>query len=164
MDLYEWFIVAILVLWMFSAPQDRNALRIVLIASLFSETIVGVVTRQIHGAWKLAIPGAVEILTIMALLQWGRNRTAYIQAALLIVAWLAHVFCYLDIKLGSDFVYSRYEGIIYAVALGQILACHDTIAHCFRSVRNWLWSVGRGGVRFGSRRAALLHPPSGSGV
>lgn len=128
MNWYPLFAGSIVALWAFSSPRDRNALRIVLVATLASFVLTEGVTRQIVGAWKLVIPGTVEILTIAALFRWSRNLTGYIQAALLTVAWAAHLFCYMDIVLRTDLVYSRYETIIQAVAVGQLLACHDTLA------------------------------------
>jgi len=114
-------------MWALSSSKDRNALRIVLIASLASEVIVDEITRQIASAWKLVIPGAVEIATILALLRWARNRTGYWQAGLLIVAWIAHVLCYVDCWLKTDIVYSRYEAILYSVSAGQLVTCYDTM-------------------------------------
>ncbi len=127
MDLYQTFIAAVFVLWIFSTPRDRNALRIVLIASLASEVIVDEITRPIHGAWKLVIPSGVEFITILALLKWARNRTGILQASLLVIAWLAHLLCYADIALKTDLVYSRYETIIYLVSAGQLATCYDTM-------------------------------------
>jgi hypothetical protein len=124
---YHAFIVCVFLLWLASTSRDRNALRIVLIASLVSEVVVELVTHQIHGAWKLAIPGALETLTILAMLHWARNRTGYLQASLLIVAWLAHLICYVDIIARTDWIYSRYEIIIQMVAVGQLAACYDTL-------------------------------------
>jgi hypothetical protein len=77
-DWYNAFLLAVFLLWAISTPRDRNALRIVLIASLASEVIVDNITHQIHGAWKLIIPGALEIATILALLKWARNPTGYL--------------------------------------------------------------------------------------
>ncbi len=127
LDWYHLFIFCVFLLWIASTPRDRNALRIVLIASIFSEVIVDLVTRDIHGAWKLIIPGMVETLTIMAMLRWSRNTTGYLQAGCLIVAWLAHLLCYVDVALKTDLVYSKYEHIIMAVAVGQLAACYDTV-------------------------------------
>jgi hypothetical protein len=146
-DLYECWTLAVLVLWAASSSRDRNALRIVLIASLASEVIVEGVTRNIHGAWKLAIPGAVETLTILSLLQWANNRTGLLQIACLFVAWLAHAFCYLDLALKTDIVYSRYETIIALVAIAQILVCYDTLARCGRGVAAGVDAVFSGRCR-----------------
>lgn len=102
-------------------------MRVVLIASLASEVIVHGITHHIHGSWKLVIPGAVEVLTILAMLQWSRNRTGYIQVCLLTIAWLSHLLCYVDVVLKTDIVYSRYETILMCVAVGQLAACYDTM-------------------------------------
>lgn len=85
------------------------------------------ITNRILGAWKLVIPGALEILTILALLKWARNRTGITQAGLLVIAWLAHVLCYWDCILKTDIVYSRYEAILFWVAVGQLATCYDTM-------------------------------------
>lgn len=142
-DWYYVFLACVLILWLVSTPRDRNALRIVLIASLASEVIVDGITQHIQGAWKLVIPGALEILTILALLKWARNRTGITQAGLLVFAWLAHVLCYLDIALKTDLVYSRYETILFWVSAGQLVTCYDTMR--FNLVRiytaaNFCWS------------------------
>ncbi len=134
MDWYQTFILVILFLWLVSTPRDRDALRVVLIASLFSEVIVDFITHNIHGAWKLAIPGAVEVLTIVSLLTWAKGPTGFAQAYLLLIAWLAHVLCYLDVAMKTDLVYSRYETIIQLVAVAQIIAFHDTLASCGRGL------------------------------
>lgn len=161
---YYAFIVCVFLLWLASTSRDRNALRIVLIASLASEVIVELVTHQIHGAWKLAIPGALETLTILALLHWARNRTGHMQACLLIIAWLAHLLCYLDAVWKTDLVYSRYEIIIQMVAVGQLAACYDTLifnAGRLRSVAN---SIRAGSVErlFPARTRASLLPDGSS--
>lgn len=126
-DWYTLFIACTLLLWIGSSPRDRNALRILLIASLFSAAIVDGFTHQIEGSWKLIIPGAMETLTVLALLKWARNRTGIMQAGLLVFAWLAHFLCYVDITLKTDLVYSRYEAILFWVSVGQLATCYDTM-------------------------------------
>ena len=101
------------------------------------------ITHQIEGAWKLVIPGALEILTILALLKWARNRTGIMQAGLLVFAWLAHVLCYLDIFLKTDLVYSRYEDILFWVAVGQLATCYDTMYFNFGILYNAITSAFR---------------------
>jgi hypothetical protein len=154
-DWYTWFLLCVLLLWTLSTPRDRNALRIILLSSLASLVTVELLTHQIHGAWKLVVPGAIETLTILSLLQFARNRTGYIQAALLVVAWLAHAGCYLDIALKTDLVYSRYEAVIQLVAIAQILACHETLARCGGLTASWLHSKWNG--RGGSFRTARVY-------
>jgi hypothetical protein len=164
---YEIFLACVLVLWALSTPRDRNALRIVLIASLFSEGVVELVTHQITGAWKLAIPGAVETLTIVALFQWARNRTGYLQISLLSVAWLAHLLCYFDVLFKTDLVYSRYEAIIQTVAVGQLAACHDTVFSFLGRCRAGIESLRARsgvGVPVASLRPDLLPNPRREGV
>lgn len=126
-DWYHVFIAAVFILWAISTPRDKNALRIVLIASLVSEVMVDEITQNIAGAWKLIMPGALEIGTILALLKWARNRTGYLQAGLLVIAWVAHLLCYVDFTLKTDLVYSRYEDIIFWVSVGQLATCYDTM-------------------------------------
>lgn len=126
-DWYHCFIAAVFILWAISTPRDKNALRIVLIASLTSEVMVDEITQQIEGAWKMIMPGALEIATILAMLKWARNRTGYLQAGLLVIAWVAHLLCYVDFTLKTDLVYSKYEGIIFWVSVGQLATCYDTM-------------------------------------
>lgn len=142
-DWYHWFIAAVLLLWAVSTSRDRNALRIVLIASLASEVIVDNITHQIHGAWKLIIPGALEVATIFALLKWARNRTGITQAGLLLFAWLAHVLCYIDVALKTDIVYSHYEAILLWVSVGQLATCYDTMHFNFQRVYMATAALGR---------------------
>lgn len=126
-DWYFVFMSLVLVLWAFASPRDRNALRIVLIASLASEVIVDGITCHINGAAKLAIPGCVEILTILALFKWSKNRTGIMQSGLLMIAWLDHFLCYIDCLTKTDIVYSRYETILLWVSVGQLAAFYDTL-------------------------------------
>ncbi len=161
-DWYSYFLLCVLILWALSSPRDRNALRIVLIASLASEVIVDFITHQIHAPWKLVIPGLLETLTILALLKWARNRTGYLNVGCLCIAWLAHLLCYLDVWLKTNMVYSRYEGIIMVVAIGQLLACHDTIIST--SERAYTWASGLWRVPSASRCAAVSSNPRREGV
>lgn len=155
---YFFFLGCILFLLAFATNRDRNALRIILIASIVSEVLVVFVTRQIHAPWKLVVPGAVETLTILALLSYGRTRTAFFQAVLLIVAWWSHIQCYLDLIWNTNVVYDHYEKILSVVAVLQLLACYDTIFSIGRSVQGWgdAWAARLRGVHSGSSRAALL--------
>lgn len=140
-DWYIWFLLCVLILWALSVPRDRYALRIILIASLASEILV-MFTRQIHAPWKMAVPGMVETLTILALLQWAKNRTGHLNIGLLSVAWVAHVFCYLDVWLRTDIVYSRYEAILFLVAVAQLCTFHATFARCGGLIVGLLNSIG----------------------
>jgi len=162
LDWYQLFIGCVLILWALSTPQDRNALRIVLIASLASEGIVDFITRQIHAPWKLVIPGAVETLTIIAMLSWARNRTGYLQAGLLFVAWIAHLLCYLHLKTGGQlpFFYDNYEAIIQVVAVGQLAVCYDTLRSIPVRLYYTFKSLGFAGgwsVHDAVVRSAILH-------
>lgn len=138
LDWYSGFLLCVLVLWAFASPRDKNALRIVLIATLFSEVLVDAVTSHFSGAWKLIIPGAVETCTILALLKWAKNRTGIMQAACLVVAWFAHFLCYTDIVFQTDVVYSRYEVILFWVSLAQLAAFHDTLHYNLGRIRDYL--------------------------
>lgn len=157
---YTAWTFCVFALWLASTPKDRVSLRIILIASIVSWVLVDFVTRPIPGAWKLVIPGAVEVATIGALMQWGRNRTAYIQVVLLLVAWLAHIVCWIDVIHGTDYIYSNYDILIQAVAVGQLIACYDTLlsapartlAYC-RQLRGG----GFGGIRTASPSCGVLH-------
>ena len=147
MTWYQLFILAVIALRLVAVPRDRNALSIVLVASLVSTLLVHFVTHEITGAWKLAVPGAVEVLTISALMYFSPNRTGLLQSCCLLVAWMAHAFCYLDIVLRTDIVYSRYETILALVAIAQIIVCYDTLAHCGRAVAAGFAAVPFGGSR-----------------
>lgn len=116
---------------MFAAPADRNALRVVAAATLASKFVVTPMQAHYVYSWNLIFPILLETLTVVALVQFGyRNRTAYLQAVCLAVAWIAHVFCLIDIKLNTDIVYSNYETILYCVAASQVLVCFQTLARC----------------------------------
>lgn len=116
------------------------------------------ITHQISGAWKLVIPGALEILTILALLKWARNRTGILQAGLLVFAWLTHLVCYMDIVIGTDLIYSRYEAIIFWVSMAQLAACYDTVCFNFEracSSASAIWANGFLGIPHASHGSAL---------
>ncbi len=163
LDWYHGFLAAVFLLWLGAAPIDRNALRIILIASLASEALVDLVTRQMTAPWKLVIPGALEVLTIAAMLRFSRNRTGYWQAALLALAWAAHLLCYFDIAMRTDLVYSRYETIIQMVAVGQLAACYETIVHIAGRVRLWSESCWHGRRRFVRSPSSAAHLLCGKG-
>jgi hypothetical protein len=161
-DWYHWFLLCALILWTQSTPQDRSALRILLIASLASEVITELVTDNMPYAESLVIPCSVEILTAFSFLRWAKNRTGYMQIRILAVAWIAHILCYVDTWLKTDLVYSRYEIIIQMVAAGQLAACNDTLFSIAGRIRSFINSfrVGCSQHLFPARhRAGLL--PSG---
>ncbi len=147
MNWYFYFVASVLLLWGFSSPRDRNALRIILLATLASLLITEGVTRQITGSWKLVVPATVEALTIIALLRFSKNLTGYLQAGLLGIAWATHVLCYIDLRAGTNLVYDDYERILGVLAMGQILACHDTFAHIASRVVALVESLRRHSVR-----------------
>ena len=162
MTWYHGFIACAFLLWLGSSPRDRNALRIILLASLASWLVVQLVTHQIHGAWKLVVPGAVEVATIAAILKWSPNRTGYIQSVLLAAAWLAHLLCYVDLKTGGQmpFFYDHYETIIQVVAVGQLAACYDTLHTVAVRMYHAASSLRFGGgwiLRDSTLRASVLH-------
>jgi len=144
---YPAYILVLIALRIWATPRDRNALSIILVASFFSTLLVHFVTHEITGAWKLAVPGAVEVLTITALMTLSPNRTGLLQSCCLLVAWSAHALCYLDIVWQTDIVYSRYETVLSLVAIFQIIACYDTLAHCGRAVAAGVAAVLFGGGR-----------------
>lgn len=159
---YYAFLGCVVVLWAFSVPQDRNALRIVLFFSLTGIALVTLVTTNIHGPWKLAIHGTHEVLTIVCLFMWAPNRTGFLQACLLWIAWLAHLLCYLHLKTGGQlpFFYDHYETIIQVVAVGQLAACYDTLRSILISLYRSFKSLGLGGgwsVPDTAIRSAILH-------
>lgn len=138
------FPLCLLFLLVWSTPKDRAALWIVTLSNFVGWLLVLTVTRQIHAPWKLVIPGAGETLTILALITLGRNRSSYIQAVLLLIAWCAHLLCYLDCQTGSNLVYDHYEQILALVAVGQLLGFHDTYFNLARRVQRWghIWASG----------------------
>jgi hypothetical protein len=158
---YYGFALAVLLLWIFSSPKDKMALRIILLATIGS-MIITTYTRTVNAPWKLIVPATVEMLTIIALLHWARNRTGYTQAGLLVIAWAAHLICYLDLMLGTDLVYSAYERVILLVAVGQVLACHETVRHNWTLLGDYLFRGGRvGPVRGAGGDASLSHDKGG---
>ena len=139
---YQPFMFAVALVWFFATGRDRPAARVILVATIASFLLVELVTRHITGAWKQVFPGAVETLTILALLRWARGRTGLVQAACLAVAWLAHLLCYLDVKLGTNMVYDHYRALIGLVSLAQILAFHDTLTFNLRRLAACAGSLG----------------------
>ena len=166
LDWYHWFALLLGALLVASVPRDRNAIRIVMLATLTSWLLVDLGTSRLTGAWKLCVPGAVETLTILALLRWG-GRTGCIQSGPLVVAWLAHVLCFVDLTAGTDIVYSRYEFILGSVSLTQLALFHETYLHHFRRLGHW-WSQrgadSDGAVPAPSLSAPVLHRPGNPGV
>lgn len=149
---YHLFAVAVGLLWAGATKADRNALMIVMIATVTSWLLVDFGTSRFTGAWKLSVPGSVETVTILCLLRWA-GRTGFYQASCLVVAWLAHVLCFADLRLGTDMVYSRYELILFGVSIAQIALFHDTYLHHIRRLGHW-WSFS------GGDRAVVVHTPS----
>jgi hypothetical protein len=142
---YTLFAIAVLLLWAGATPQDRHAATVILVATLASWLIVDYGTAGIVRPWKLVVPGAVETATIMALLNGRFTRTACFQAVLVLLAWWCHLLCFADLQLGTDMVYTHYEGCLAAVAAAQILAFHDTYIHHFRRLGRWWADLGAGG-------------------
>lgn len=150
---YQPFMFVVALVWVCSTERDRPAARVILLATLGSYLIVELVTHRIHGSWKLVVPGAIETLTILALYRWAHNRTGLMQALCLVVAWAAHFLCYVDCRLKTDIVYSRYETILGVVAFAQIIAFHDTFAKIGCVAGAWFRSSG-------TNRAGALRAPS----
>ncbi len=144
---YQAFILALVGLRIWATDKDRNALNVVLAASLVSTFLVHLVTQEITGAWKLVVPATLEVMTIAALLRWSRNRTGYLNVGLLCVAWFTHVLCFVDVWSGSNLVYDNYETILALVAVGQLLTCYDTALSALIGVRAWLFDAGANRVR-----------------
>lgn len=137
---------------------------VILVAGVGSKLM----TLSLHSLlapWKLVFPSSVEVLTILALLTWARNRTGFWQVGLLSIAWFAHLFCYVDIITGSNLVYDNYSSILGLVAVGQILVCYDTLLHIWfslgRAVLHWHRSRS---VRLASVPSAILHSKGDSGI
>ena len=154
---YHGFIVGVVLLRCGATPRDRNALSIVLAATIASWLIVTFITHSILAPWKLAIPGAVETASIWAMLRWSRNRTGWLQVGLLGIAWLTHFLCYIDLQAGTDMVYDNYERILGLVSALQLATCYDTILHHLRRFGRW---VAAGA----SRRSSVLDAGVPAGV
>lgn len=131
---YEWFLFAMVMVWLVATPRDRRAATIVCTATVASALIVWLVTSRIEAPWKLLVPSVVEDLTIACLLTWARNRTGYWQVGCLVFAWLAHRLCYVDVLMGSDLIYSRYETVLALVAVAQLAGFYETLSHIFREL------------------------------
>lgn len=159
---YPLFFALVVLFWAFSSPRDRNALRIVLLATIVSFLITEGFTRHIVWAGKLIVPASVETLTILALLTWARNRTGYMQAGLLGIAWLAHALCFYDLQMNTNLVYDNYSQILFWVGVGQLLACYDSVFYNYRAFIGWA-NRGRT-VRLASHHASALHPESGESL
>ena len=164
-DWYYLFLLVVFLIWLGATPADRNAVRVVIIASLASWLVVDYFTAFFNGAWKMVVPGAMETTTIICLLCFAPGRTGYAQAAFLGVAWVAHVMCFIDLILGTDTVYSRYEVILASVSLIQIMLFHDTAIHHFRRLGRW-WNHAASSdlVRSASLPVNLLHNQSPTGL
>lgn len=160
---YETYLLALLVLWLFSSPRDRMALRVVLIAAILSEAMKYGVTVHIARAWKLVVfNGVGEALTLLALLRWAPNRSGYMQGACVAVALVTQLVNYAGIEMGVILTYDRYVTIIKLVAVAQILFFHDTISHNLRQLGHWLDTLRPrrvGALRPASVRSALLPDP-----
>ena len=154
---YHLFIVGVVLLRCGATPRDRNALTVVLAATIASWLLVTFVTHGITGPWKLAIPGAVETATIWALLRWSRGRTGWAQVALVAVAWMTHLLCYIDLQTGMNMVYDNYGTILGVVSALQLAACYDTILHHLRRLSRWVASGA-------SRRDTVLDTGVPAGV
>src|SRR6478735_3399374 len=143
---YYCFLACVAVLWAFSVPQDRNALRIVLFFSLTGIALVTWVTPHLHGFWKTCAMCSHEWLTILCLL-YANTKTGYRQVALLLISWLANLLCYVHLKTGGKlpFFYDNYEVIIQVVAVGQLAVCYDTLRSISIRLIRALKSLGVGG-------------------
>ena len=154
---YHLFIVGVVLLRCGATPRDRNALSVLLSATIVSWLLVTFATHGITASWKLVIPGAVETATIWAMLRWSRNLTGWLQIGLLGIAWWTHLLCYMDLQLGTNMVYDNYERILGAVSALQLAACYDTYLLHFRRFGRWLAAVT-------SRRDSVLDAGVPAGV
>lgn len=142
MHWYTLFALMVLLLWLFATAQDRRAALIVLCATLASWLLTDLVTAHFTGAWKLVVPGCVEVATAFALLRWAPTRSGYQQVACVSVAWLAHLLCFTDIHLGTNMVYDNYEGVLMFVAALQVVLFYDTYLHHLRQFGHWWNELG----------------------
>jgi len=137
-------------------------LRVLLIAGVGSHFLMASL-RWMNAPWKLVFPALVETLTILALLRFSPNRTAFMQVGLLLIAWTAHALCFYDLATGKDIIYSHYETVLGWVAVGQLLACYDTFLHVWNSVGAFLAGRGRG-VHLASSPSSVLHSEGPQGI
>ena len=148
-------------LLVFASPKDRGALWVIFLAGMGSKMLM-LFLHSLTAPWKLVFPASVEVLTILALLHFSPNRTGFIQAGLLVVAWGAHVLCYYDLITNSNLVYDNYSTILGWVAVGQIATCYDTLGHNLRAILGWANRLFV--VRPASSHASVLHPESHNGL
>lgn len=166
-DWFHLFRLAFLLILIGAVPTDKMPVRIIFIASLASWVIKHYFTADIDCPWKLVVPCCIEALTILALLIWGRTTSGWRQIDLLVIAWLVHFSCLIDLLAGTDSVYSVYRYILRTLTVLQILAFNDTIEHNFGRFKCWLGRLasGRSGVLDHSGGAvAFGHSPRPPGV
>lgn len=131
MNWYPVYFGCLVALWVWSTPKERNNALVLLLAAAVSTLSVRFITCHIAGAWKLAVPAGIETGTIIALLAVSGWRTALIQVVCLLFSWWVHVLCFVDIKRGSNLVYSNYEALLLFTSTAQLLAFHGTLWHHF---------------------------------
>lgn len=160
MTWFPFYLLALVVLRLFATTRDRKALSILLVAGFGSTLLAHTVMPEIHASWKLVIPGAVETLTIWALVTFcAPNRHTLIQVILLLIAWWCHLQCYADIQFNTNLVYDHYEHILAGVAIAQLLGFYDSFLHACRVIQKWcyLWATGGRVVSPASSGFAVVH-------
>lgn len=100
--------------------------------------------------WKPMALGAYECCTIGLIYRFAWNTTGQTIACLLVVAWLTHLQLLNDLVLGTNVVFTRYETIIFAISVLQLILgvngiylelrrlCASRLAPCIPSMVNCL--------------------------
>ena len=165
MSWFPFYLLALVALRCFAPARESKMLSILLVAGICSTVLAHTVMPQIHASWKLAIPGAVETLTIMSLVTMANHsRQSFFQVILLLIAWWCHLQCFADIQNNTNVVYDNYELVLGAVAIGQLLVCHDTIRHIVCSVVELFRFPRNRIIRPASVSADILRSAGDSGV
>ena len=142
MNWYLLFGLSVFAICLLATPADRNAAVIVLMATVLSHITV-LALRHVHVAEKLIVPGLVETITILAIARYAPGASGRWQIGALMIAWLTHLLCYIDIKFKTNLVYDSYESILGVVAVAQVAGFWDTFRHTFCQISAYLGDRSR---------------------
>ena len=159
MSWFPFYLLALVGLRCFATSREKTVLSILMVAGGGSTVLANTVMPMIHDSWKLAIPGAVETLTILSIVTMApHSRITFFQVILLLISWCVHLQCYRDCENNTNVVYDNYEKILAAVAVGQLLAFYDTWFNIGRNLQRWahLWADGGRFVSPASRSAGVV--------
>jgi len=76
--------------------------------------------------------GMIEVFTVSLLISFASGSLAKFQASLVMVAWLLHLVAYIDLEMGTNIVYSKYELLIISVVLIQLSLGFNGIISIFK--------------------------------